>query len=454
MRISDLAHRITKTRTGVFAATAALIAAIALVDRKVVSNISLGFAYVFPMLIAGYFLTRWRVFLLAVACAVLRETFAPWAWQANALVRCVQAGTAYFGVAVFVAAVVRAQRRAEQEAALRREAEEQLRVLIESSPAAIFLLDAAGRILSANEAAHRLLACDSGSLPGRPIPVYLPVLAQVLSAGAAPRFIRSTVECTGRRHNDEPFLAQIWFSSYPTSAGARVAAIVCDASEELRDREDVGLHSVLAVSQVVVLAMLHEIRNLCAAASVAHANLGRLHRLEGSEDYRALGTLVHGLEKLAASELRTDFRRTSARVDLAAILDELRVLIESPFREAGVHISWKIRRPLPSARGDHHAILQVFLNLSQNSLRAMSDAARKELTVHACPNGSHIQVRFEDTGCGVPVPDRLFQPLQPGAEATGLGLYISRAIVRSFEGDLRYEPQPVGSCFVVQLASA
>lgn len=450
-----LAKKIRKSRTGVLAANTALIAVIALLDWKTDTNLSLGFIYVFPMLIAGYFLTRGKAFLLAVVCALLRETFAPGAWQEEAFVRLVQAGFAYYGLALFVGELVRARQQALEQSVLRQEAEEQLRVLIESSPAAIFTLDAEGRVLLANQAAHRLLGCDPGSLAGQRVEAYLPVLSGVAGTEGSRRFFRSTVECTGRKHNGEPFLAQVWFSTYRTAAGPRLAAIVCDGSEELRDREGLSLHSVMTTSQILVLALLHEIRNLCAAAAVAHANLGRLHQLASSEDYRALGSLVKGLEKIASSELRlTSDRAPSAPVDLHDVLEELRVLIEPPFREAQVGIAWKVPQPLPSVRGDYHALLQVFLNLAQNSFRAMSDVNKKEFTVAASLEADRLVVRFEDTGRGVPVPDRLFQPLQPGAEATGLGLYVSRAIVRSFAGDLHYEQRPVGSCFLVQLLPA
>ena len=50
--------------------------------------------------------------------------------------------------------------------------------------------------------------------------------------------------------------------------------------------------------------------------------------------------------------------------------------------------------------------------------------------------------------------EKLFQPLQKGAEATGLGLFLSRAFMRSFGGDLRYDPQAPGCSFVVELAAA
>ena len=62
-----------------------------------------------------------------------------------------------------------------------------------------------------------------------------------------------------------------------------------------------------------------------------------------------------------------------------------------------------------------------------------------------------VVVRFRDTGPGVTNPEYLFKPFHPDAHSTGLGLYVSRAVLRSHGGDLRYEPCPDGSCFVVQL---
>jgi signal transduction histidine kinase len=63
-----------------------------------------------------------------------------------------------------------------------------------------------------------------------------------------------------------------------------------------------------------------------------------------------------------------------------------------------------------------------------------------------------VVIRFEDTGIGVSSPDSLFKPFQQGADATGLGLYVSRAILRSCGGDLNFEPRTEGCCFAVRLA--
>src|SRR5579864_5464574 len=92
-----ISSHLREKRSFLLAANVVLIAVIALVDWRMHSNVSLGFLYLFPMLVGGYYLTRWKIFTQAVACALLRETFAPWAWQGEAAVRATMATCAYFG---------------------------------------------------------------------------------------------------------------------------------------------------------------------------------------------------------------------------------------------------------------------------------------------------------------------------------------------------------------------
>jgi signal transduction histidine kinase len=65
-----------------------------------------------------------------------------------------------------------------------------------------------------------------------------------------------------------------------------------------------------------------------------------------------------------------------------------------------------------------------------------------------------VSIRVTDSGPGIASSEKLFQPFQKGAESTGLGLYISRAFMRSFRGDLRYDPALSGCSFVIELAVA
>jgi two-component system, LuxR family, sensor kinase FixL len=78
--------------------------------------------------------------------------------------------------------------------------------------------------------------------------------------------------------------------------------------------------------------------------------------------------------------------------------------------------------------------------------------SRKELNISVETGKQQVLVRLLDSGSGVRNAADLFKPFQQGAEATGLGLYLSRAFMRSFQGDLRYEPTPSGACFMVELS--
>jgi len=98
--------------------------------------------------------------------------------------------------------------------------------------------------------------------------------------------------------------------------------------------------------------------------------------------------------------------------------------------------------------------MQVLLNLMKNSQRALESAPRKVIEISAAAANSGVSIRVTDSGPGIPDGKKLFQPLQKGADATGLGLYLSRAFMRSFRGDLRHEPGAHGCCFVLELTLA
>jgi C4-dicarboxylate-specific signal transduction histidine kinase len=95
--------------------------------------------------------------------------------------------------------------------------------------------------------------------------------------------------------------------------------------------------------------------------------------------------------------------------------------------------------------------LQVFLNLAQNSFRAVEDGPVRELFITVTVDEQKALIRFHDSGPGIAAPERLFKPFQTGAEGSGLGLYVSRAVVRSYGGELGCEPQTSGACFVIEL---
>jgi PAS domain S-box-containing protein len=444
------------------ALAALLIAVIAVIDWRVDLNLSFGFLYLFPMLILGTALERWQLLLAAVVCTLFSDLFDPFAFHMltsgpqDILVFSSLAGTGLFSYEVSRSRQRQLENlyRVEREAAARREAEEQLEFVIESSPAAILTLEWDARILRANSAAHRMFGVPAGELPGRSIRPFLPALGRVPFIGETPQTFRTEMQCRGERADGAVFLANVFFSTYATPAGPRLAALVVDASEELREREEAGLEQLMAGSRILVGAVSHEVRNVCGAIAVICENLARSGRLAGSQDFEALGSLVETLGKIASMELKQSADGQVGAIDLAETMNDLRIVLEPYCREAGIDIQWEVSAELPPVWADRHTLLQVLLNLTKNSERALEEAAEKRIAIRVTPGHAAVFIRVTDSGPGIAAPDKLFQPFQKGADATGLGLYLSRAFLRSFRGDLRHDPAVPGCSFVLELAAA
>ena len=444
-----------KNRTKSLAVAIAMILSIAFVDWATKRYVALGFLYLFPIMLAGGFLSRPEIFGLSLFCAVLHEVFS--GFPPPDAVRTMMVTVAFSGTGLFVSELARNRQLAlthldelEEQVRFRRDAEAQLRMLIDTSPAAIVIMDSDGTILLANEATRELFAATAVALEGQSIRPYLPDLCAA-AKNYGSRVLRTAMQCKGQRQSGDVFLAATWFSTYKTSTGTRLAAIVVDLSEELRDREELSLNHLLKNARLLVGAVCHEIRNLCSAVSVVQKNLSREPGLSENQDFQALTSLTEGLKNIASMELQPSSENRITSVDVQPILDELRILIETSFKDAEMTLIWKLPETLPLVWADRYGLLQVFLNITKNSLRAMKHSPRKELTIEVLERPEGVAIYFEDSGPGIREPELLFHPFQPGADMNGLGLYISRAILRTFQGELQYEPRSRGTCFAASL---
>jgi PAS domain S-box-containing protein len=451
-----------RTKLLTLARAAALILAIALLDWLVDLNLSFGFLYLFPILLLGTISSVWQVALAALFCTALADKLDPFPFSFSVLPEDLLVFTALLGTGLFSIQATRRRReqvehliRIETEAGARREAEEQLEFLIDSSPAAIVTMNRSGAILLANPAAHRLLSVSVGELQGKNINRYIPALDRITSAKENLLRFRTEMQCRGERENGEIFLASVFFSTYQTTTGPRLAALIVDASEDLREREESGLQQLLAGSRILAGAVSHEIRNVCGAIAVIRENLMRSDVLRGNKDFDALGSLIDTLSKIASLELRqTSEALEIGAVDLRATLDDLRIVLESYCEEAGISLQWQIPAKVPFVLADRHSLLQVLLNLTKNSERALATAQFKVITFSVVVSAKSVSIRITDTGPGIKSLEKLFQPFQKGADSTGLGLYLSRAFMRSFRGDLRHDPEAPGCSFILDLLRA
>ncbi|SRR5579883_2890364 len=433
--------------------SAILIFLIALADWQVEINATLGFLYIFPLVLLGTVLNWWQIVLAASFCTFLSDRLDPFPMDMesarDALIFLTLATTGLLSLTV-----TKSYRRERESLAAQRAAEEQLAFVIESSPAAVLTMNTEGVILLANPAAHRLLAVPQGQLPGKKIARYVPALASIPAMDENKMF-RTEMQTRGKRENEEIFLADVFFSTYSTPAGPRLAALLVDTSEHLREREEANLQQLLAGSRILVAAVSHEVRNVCGAIGMMHENLVRSGSLKGNQDFEALGSLVETLSKIASLELKQSVGRAEpGTADLNEVLADLRIVLEPICEESEIELRWSVPKDLPVVQADRHSLLQVLLNLMKNSQRALESVPRKSIAISAAVRPERVSIWFSDNGPGIPPGQKIFQPLQKGADATGLGLYLSRAFMRSFRGDLRHEAQQPGCTFVLDLLTA
>src|SRR3984893_1010360 len=195
-------------RTKLIIVAVFLVAVTAAVDWATKPYISLGFLYLFPIMILGGFLSKTQIVGVALVCAVLQEAFSNLP-ENEAVVRLLFSSAGFIGTGLFISELIRNRRIAmthveelEGQIKLREDAEQQLRSLVESSPAAIVTIDSGGNVLLANEAAQHLLALEGKPLQGQEINSYLPALQTVLKT-QQPRVFRTTLQCTGKRSDGE-----------------------------------------------------------------------------------------------------------------------------------------------------------------------------------------------------------------------------------------------------------
>jgi signal transduction histidine kinase/ActR/RegA family two-component response regulator len=153
-------------------------------------------------------------------------------------------------------------------------------------------------------------------------------------------------------------------------------------------------------------------------------------------------------------------------VELTGFLEGIVELMHLKAQEKQLEFHFQALPDLPRAvEVDGRRLRQVLLNLLGNALK-FTDRGRVSLDVRRLlDDGARARLRFEvsDTGAGI-APDKrelIFQPFEQLGEArlrvagTGLGLGISRQIVRLMGGDISVDSTPgVGSRFRFDLSLA
>ena len=109
-----------------------------------------------------------------------------------------------------------------------------------------------------------------------------------------------------------------------------------------------------------------------------------------------------------------------------------------------IKIIQEVESGMPSVHLDRDRMLQVLLNLAQNSVTAMTDGGKLILRANWLAGQQSVQITVQDTGSGIAEQDlsRLFDPFfTTKTHGTGLGLAIVRKIIDAHEGQIEVQSE-------------
>jgi signal transduction histidine kinase len=144
--------------------------------------------------------------------------------------------------------------------------------------------------------------------------------------------------------------------------------------------------------------------------------------------------------------------------DLNAIARDVVELLVSHATDRGIKLIAQLDVRLPVCQADREGVNRALLNIVGNALDAVEDAPNPRVIVgtHLEPDGAWVELSVADNGVGI-APEKhgdIFRPFvsTKGARGTGLGLAVSRKILREHGGDITFESQPgQGSTFRLRL---
>jgi two-component system NtrC family sensor kinase len=159
------------------------------------------------------------------------------------------------------------------------------------------------------------------------------------------------------------------------------------------------------------------------------------------------------IENLLRFARQNSLEKKSA--NLQPLLQEVLALHEYHILEHKVDVQVAIEPDLPQVAVDEDQFKQILLNLLNNSIDAMGNAADKRIRVEAARREDRIVLRVDDNGPGFDDINRVFDPFyttKPIGKGTGLGLSICYGIVKEHGGDIQaMNLEPRGARIVLEL---
>jgi two-component system NtrC family sensor kinase len=355
--------------------------------------------------------------------------------------------------------------------------------IVDNALAAIVSTDALGRIVEFNPAAETMFGRTRASVIGVSVgEIIVPQRYRAaheagmrrLRDGGPPHILGQRQEMAALRADGSEFPVEMVLWRTQVEQESHYTVSLTDLSERReatrqieQQREALRQSEKLTAMGSLLAGVAHELNNPLAIvmgrASLLEEKCEQQPELRGDaqrirEAAERCGRIVRTFLNMARQ--KAPERRQVALNDLVrAAVDMLGYTL----RSHGIDVQLELAAGLPEVQADADQIGQVVLNLLVNAQQAMATQTgerhlRLSSGVELRREGREPRVwlRVADTGLGVPqaLHERIFDPFfttKPEGIGTGLGLAVSRSLVREHGGDLRLERGEGGAVFRLTL---
>ena len=428
------------------------------------ASAGISMSLLFNIAAAALLLPLARAMMLALLASI--ASVAEYIWQAfegsdnlRTLAELAMFVTSYLALA-FISYQIGSRTRRTQQLADRRSAEvanlfEVNELIIRRMRTGVLVVDAAGQITLANEAASALLGDSEDDTGAEP---------QSL-ANASPELSRRLQRWrSGWQEEEQP----LQLMPDQPEVLPRFARLLADSDLTLVFLDDTSVVSKRAESLTLSTlgrfsaSLAHEIRNPLAAINYATQLLEESDHI-GDADRRLLQIIhqqcqrTNGIVESVLAMARRE-RANPENLDLAAFVRRFVLEYKQTLSQDTDSLEVIIREPSIPALMDSRHLHQVLTALVHNALkygRVAEEPARVRIRVASGERNAVIDVM--DRGPGIPdaIAAQLFRPFYTTSEhGTGLGLYIARELCRANQAQLDYVSVPGGgACFRLTLST-